>query len=86
MAPARTLAASRGLKDRELKLEAKTKQNRASAVIRNVNFNSYKEIAGKVSTNLNKELDFNKFTFDGSEKLAPLPWLDKSSWDAVQLL
>ena len=40
--------------------------------IRNVNSNSYKEIAGEVSINLNKDLDFCKFGFDCREKLALL--------------
>lgn len=60
--PAHISAASRGLGDRELKLEANKYDLRR--VIRNVNSSSHKEIADKVSINLNKDLDFCKSGFD----------------------
>lgn len=46
----------------------------ASAAIRKVNFNSNKVIAGKISINLNKGLDFSQFRL--YEKLTRLPWFD----------
>lgn len=64
MKPAHTKAASRGLERRELKLEAKN--HGLCRAIRKVNFNSYKEIAAKVSINPNKDLTANL------DKVAPL--------------
>lgn len=44
----------------------------ASAVIRKVNFNSNKVIAGEISINLNKGLDFSKFRFYSSAMIQQL--------------
>lgn len=70
MVPAHTLAASRGLEDRKLQLVRE--KNMASAVIRKVNFNSNKVIAGEISINLNKGLDFSKFRFYSSAMIQQL--------------
>ena len=52
--PAHGLAASRGLRHGDVKLEAEKQSLRRA--IRDVNFNSYREIAGTVSINLQKRL------------------------------